>query len=108
MQRVKVVALKRWKGTLEGKAIDSAKVYVEIAMDSTRNGPDSFAAGIATEEIRLPASEDVRRMEHIPLPFFAELETQRVSNGKTARDVVTGIRPVVDQVKPVTLQPKAA
>lgn len=94
MQRVKIVAMKRWAGTLDGKTIDSAKLFVEVKMDGTRNSKESFATGVATEEIKLPNGEHIKRIEHIPVPFFADLETERVSNGKTARDVVTAVIPV--------------
>lgn len=101
--QVKVVGLKRWKGTMEGKTIDSAKLYVQVKLDGTRNGDNNgvsqFAAGFATEEIRLPNGEMLRKLESTPVPFLAELDTERVSNGREAREVVVGVR-LVEPVKP--------
>ena len=109
--RVKVVGLKRWRGTLEGKAIDSAKLYVETRLDDSRNGDSGdssqFAAGLATEELRLPNGEHVRSVEKHALPFWAEVSTERVTNGRTAREVVTGVRYLadVDGVAPAPVAP---
>jgi hypothetical protein len=102
MQRVKVIGVKRWAGTLDGKGIDSAKLFVEVQLDGSRNGNadgvSQFASGIATEEVKLPSSEFLKRIEHTPLPFYVDLDTQRVSNGRQARDVVVDLR-LVEQPK---------
>lgn len=94
MSRYKVVGMKRWKGTLEGKLIDSAKVFVEVKLDDTRNADaeNQFGSGMATEEIRLPGGRHILGIEGRTLPFYADLSMERVSNGKVARDVCTGIR----------------
>lgn len=95
--KVKIVGIKRWKGVLDGKTIDSAKVFIEVKMDGSRNGDrdgsSAFAGGFCTEELKCP-SEAIRRVEHLPLPFYADLETERVSNGKTTSEVVLDVRPV--------------
>ena len=92
----KVVGVKRWKGKVDGNAIDSAKLFVEVHLDSSRNGDDAetsqFAAGLCTEEIKLTGRAMLLPIEGEKLPFYVELDTQRVSNGKTSRDVVTGVR----------------
>jgi hypothetical protein len=97
--RVKVVALKLFQGTVDGKALDSGKVFVEVNLDSTRNSETQFGAGTVTEELRLPSAEHVRRIKHLPLPFMADLDVQRVSNGKVSKEVVMDIRPI-DLAKP--------
>ncbi|WHZ11200.1 MAG: hypothetical protein OJF60_001639 [Burkholderiaceae bacterium] len=115
MARFKVVALKRWKGSLDGKAIDSAKLYIEVKLDDSRNGVDQFAKGVFTEELRLPSSELVKRLERLPLPFMAEVDTERVGNGRESREVVLDVRPVgapvIDQqtgeIKPGTVRRSA-
>lgn len=94
MSRFKVVGLKRFTGRVDGNDIDSGKLFVECNLDDSRNGKDQHAAGMFTEELRLPNSELVRRVEHIPLPFFADILTQRVGNGKVSREVVLDIRPI--------------
>jgi len=102
MSQYKVVGVKRWSGTLDGKAIDSAKIFVEVRLDGSRNGDangaSQFAGGMATEEIKVP-SDQLRAVEKTPLPFMVELDTERVSNGKVARDVVIAMRLVKAQLK---------
>lgn len=100
MSRFKLVGRKRWKGTVDGKAIDSAKLFVEVQLDDSRNTADAAAAGFCVEEIRLEDSEQLRRLEHLPLPCMIEIETVRVSNGKSSRERVIDVRPV-ELAKPV-------
>ena len=80
MQRVKVIGVKRWKGALDGSSIDSAKLFVEVQLESSRNGDEGgvsqFAAGIATEEVRLPGGQMLSAIEKTPLPFYVDLDTQ--------------------------------
>lgn len=92
MARFKVLGMKRWRGTLDGKSIDSAKLFVDVRLDDTRNSAESFAKGVATEEIRLPGGRYLEPLEGYPLPFYVDVSTERVSNGKTSREVVTGVR----------------
>lgn len=99
MARFKVVGFKRFQGSMDGKPIDSGKLYIEIKLDDSRNGPQQFAKGVFTEELRLPSSELVKRIEHLPLPFLADIDTERVGNGRESREVVLDVRPV-DVVKP--------
>jgi hypothetical protein len=96
--KVKVIGLKRWKGTVDGKAIDSGKLFVEVRLDDSRNTADALAKGYASEELKV-APEVVHRLEHLPLPFEAEVSTERVSNGRQSREHVTDVRPV-ELVKP--------
>lgn len=104
-QRYVMVARKRWQGELDGKRINSAKIWVQVEMDSSRNGESQSAAGVASEEIRLEDVELLRAIEHLPLPLEVELDTVRVSNGKTSRERVVGLRPVA---RAPAADPKAA
>lgn len=99
MFRCKVVGLKRFQGVMDGKSIDSGKIFIEVRLDDSRNGEKQFSKGLAFEEIRLPSSELVRRIEHTPLPAYFDVETERVSNGRESRELVIDLRPV-DVVKP--------
>lgn len=108
MSRFVIVGRKRWEGTLDGKVIRSAKLYAQVQLDSSRNDAQQSAAGIAVEEIRLDDVELLKRLEHLPLPFECEIDTVRVSNGKTARDRVTDVRPVGIVKSPAALPVKAA
>jgi len=102
---IKVVGVKRWRGTLDGKSIDSAKLFAEVRMDDSRNGSrdgnDGFAAGIAFEELKLPGGSFCLPIESYlnsggKLPVLCDITVERVSNGKVVRELVTGVR-VVDE-----------
>ncbi len=93
MSQMEIVGLKRFKGTVDGNAIDSAKIFVRIKLDGSRNTADQLAAGFCVEELRVDPAV-VKRIEHNPLPLLCEVETERVSNGKVAREVVIDIRPI--------------
>lgn len=94
MARFKIVGIKRFAGRVDGNNIDSGKLFVECKLDDTRNSSDQLAKGVFTEELRLPSSELVKRIEHLPLPFIADIDTERVGNGKQSREVVLDVRPV--------------
>lgn len=92
---VEVVGLKAFKGTVQGEAIDSGKLFARVKFDQRYNEKGkNFAAGTFVEEWKLPSSEHVFRMQHLPLPFMCDLDVERVSNGKETREVVTDCRPV--------------
>ncbi|MDP9123063.1 MAG: hypothetical protein M3N82_00410 [Pseudomonadota bacterium] len=93
MSRMEITGFKRFKGSVDGKAIDSAKVFVRVKLDGSRNSADQRAEGYATEELRVDPAI-LKRIEHNPMPMICEVETERVSNGREAKDVVVDIRPV--------------
>lgn len=103
MARFKVVGFKRFQGDMDGKSIDSGKLFIEIRLDDSRNGEKQFSKGVFTEELRLPSSEMVRRIEHIPLPAIFDIDTERVGNGRDSREIVLDLRPV-DVVKPAPVK----
>lgn len=94
MARFKVVGFKRFEGNLDGKNIDSGKLFCEVRLDDSRNGEKQFSKGVCTEELRLPSSELVKRIQHLPVPFMADIDTERVGNGKEVREVVLDVRPI--------------
>lgn len=98
MARFKIVGIKRFTGRVDGNEIDSGKLFVECKLDDSRNGKDSHAKGVFTEELKLPSAELVKRIEHLPLPFVADVDTERVGNGKQSREVVLDVRPVAPVV----------
>lgn len=105
--KVKVTGFKYFTGKLDdGKTINSGKLYAECKLDSSRNDSDrQWSSGTFTEEFKLPV-EAVKRIMHIPCPFMAELDIERVGNGKEARDQVTDVRPI-DQPKAVPVRAAA-
>lgn len=97
--KVKVTGFKYFTGQVDGKTINSGKLYSECNLDGSRNDSDrQWASGVFTEEWKVPV-ECVKRIMHIPCPFMAELDVQRVGNGKEARDMVTDVLPL-DLAKP--------
>jgi hypothetical protein len=104
---MEITGFKRFKGTVDGSAIDSAKVFVRIKLDDSRNSADQRAGGFCTEELRVDPAI-LKRIEHNPMPLLCDVETERVSNGKAARDVVVDIRPVEAVAVVPSTQRKAA
>ncbi|MBN8504870.1 MAG: hypothetical protein J0L58_10345 [Burkholderiales bacterium] len=95
--RVEVVGFKRFKGTVDGKNIDSGKLFCLTNLNGTRNSADSWAEGTCTEEISLPDGQfckvlevdgRIARGERVQV----ELDMERVSNGKAVREVVQEAR----------------
>ena len=93
MSRMEITGFKRFKGVVDGKEINSAKVFVRVKLDESRNNIDQKAGGFCTEELRVDPAI-LKRIEHNPMPLVCDVDTERVSNGKEAREVVIDIRPV--------------
>lgn len=91
MSKVKVVGFKRFEGRVDNSNINSAKLFIEVKLDGSRNSDTQRSEGVCTEEVKVPPAL-LKRIEHTPLPFFVELETERVSNGREARDQVIGLQ----------------
>ena len=87
--KVKVLGLRFFTGNIDGKNIDSGKLYTECKLDESRGN----AKGVFTEEWRV-TSELVKRFIELPLPFHAILDTERVGNGRESREVVIDMRPL--------------
>lgn len=102
---IEVVAMKAFKGVIDGKSIDSGTLYARIKMDGSKNAVTptevNFKAGEATEEWRMPSSDFVTRMKHLSCPFTAVLEVERMSNGRETKEVVTDVVPQSVEVSPV-------
>jgi hypothetical protein len=92
---VEVIGMKAFKGNVQGDAIDSGKLFARTKLNERNNREgELFAKGEAIEEWRLPNSEAVFRMKHLPLPFMCKLDIERVSNGKETKEIVIEARPV--------------
>lgn len=91
--KVKVIGMKRFSGSVDGKLINSGKIFCEVRLDNSRNSADQYANGFACEELRV-SPEIIKRIEHNPVPFVADVDTERVSNGKEAREMVLDVRPL--------------
>jgi hypothetical protein len=100
IMKVRVTGAKFFEGNIDGKSINSGKLYTECKLDDSRGN----AKGFFTEEWKV-TSELVKRILHLPFPFECELVTERVGNGRESREVVIDLRPV--DMKPSELK-KAA
>lgn len=106
---VEIVGIKAFKGTIDGKVIDSASLFGVVRLDSRFNRRDesgtNWKTGFALEEWKLPGSEIAMRMMHlnpsIKNPISVKLEIERVSNGKESTEVIIDAFPlnksIVDQ-----------
>jgi hypothetical protein len=96
---VEVVGMKAFQGSVDGSAINSGTLYTRVKLDQRFNKEDAtsknFKAGEAVEEWKLPTADHVLRMKHLAnsMPFTAELEVERVSNGKESKEIVVDVIP---------------
>lgn len=106
---IEVVGMKAFRGTVNGEVIDSGTLYGRIKLDQRFNKPgENYKGGHAVEEWKMPNAETVFRMQHLPFPFMAALEVERVSNGKETKEMVTDVRPIETVKAPVQAVAKAA
>lgn len=89
IEQVKITGAKFFTGNIDGKKIDSGKIYVEEQLDFTTGR----AKGYATQEYSLGSAELAQALMHNPFPFVAEVEFLRVTNGDTVKTIVAGVRP---------------
>ncbi|MEK8084889.1 hypothetical protein WNB94_00600 [Aquabacterium sp. A3] len=108
MARFYVVGIKRFQGTVDGKQINSGKLFVNCRLDESRNSPEQYASGHFTETIERVDPELIKRIEHVPLPAWFDIETERVGNGKESREMVLDIRPAEHQNLKAAAQPVKA
>lgn len=88
LARVTIRGAKLFRGNLDGKDIDSGKIYVDVEL----KGENSF--GVCTNELKCEGSKLIDQIKHNPFPFIAEIGMQEMSNGKTTTKVVTSIKPM--------------
>jgi len=99
LARVTIRGAKLFRGNIDGKDLDSGKIYVDVEL----KGENSF--GVCTNELKCEGSKLIEQIKHNPFPFIAEIGMQEMSNGKTTSKVVTSIKPLQAVKEPA---PKAA
>jgi len=99
LARVTIRGAKLFRGNLDGKDIDSGKVFIDVEL----KGENSW--GICTQEMKCEGSKLIENIKHNPFPFIAEVTMLQQSNGKTSTQLITAIKPM-QAVK--EQQPKAA
>lgn len=91
VERVKVMGVKFFKGDIDGKGIDSGKVFIEEALDFTTGR----AKGYASQEYSLGKAELAQAiMQENEFPMLADVEFMRVTNGDTTKNIVMNLKPV--------------
>jgi hypothetical protein len=104
--------MKAFKGTIDGKAMDSGVLYSMVRLDERFNKPgENFKTGHALEEWKLGSSEIVFRVAHLKPsktnPVMMRLEVERVSNGKETKELVMDAVPVEPSARAVPSRPAA-
>ena len=89
IEKVKVTGVKFFKGDIDGKSIDSGKVFIEEALDFTTGR----AKGYAAQEYSLANAEAVKSFMHNEFPIVCEVDFLRVTNGDVTKNIVVSIRP---------------
>ncbi|MDP3511442.1 MAG: hypothetical protein Q8S20_01725 [Sulfuritalea sp.] len=90
IEKVKVTGVKFFKGDIDGKGIDSGKVFIEESLDFTTGR----AKGYATQEYSLGKAELAQALMHNEFPMLCEVEFLRVTNGDVSKNIVNSVRPV--------------
>jgi hypothetical protein len=86
--RATVRGAKFFRGNLDGKDIDSGKLFVEVELKG------ETAWGMCTDEMKCEGSQLIESIKHNPFPFIAELSIIMESNGKASTQKVVGIKPL--------------
>ncbi|HEY9270979.1 hypothetical protein [Achromobacter sp.] len=89
VEKCKIMGVKFFAGNIDGKNIDSGKVYIEEALDFTKGR----AKGYASQEYSLGNAEAAQAIMHNEFPFVGEVEFMRVTNGDVTKNIVMHIRP---------------
>lgn len=88
LARVTVRGAKFFRGPIDGKEIDSGKIFVDVEL----RGENSF--GTCTQDLKCEGSKLIESIKHNPFPFIAEVTMVEKSNGKDSVKVVTAIKPM--------------
>lgn len=92
--RVTIRGAKLFRGNLDGKDIDSGKIYTDVEL----KGENSF--GTCTQELSCEGSKLIEQIKHNPFPFIAEVTMVEQSNGKVTTKKVTAIKPMGREAAP--------
>lgn len=88
-QSVTVIGMKRSKGVLDnGQAFDSTKVYVLTDLDASKGD----AKGQFSSEFVMGTFEEFAKFASLTFPFNGLADLEMVTNGKTTKTVITGLR----------------
>lgn len=86
-----VAGIKGSKGRMEnGAEFDSTKVYIQTDLDDSKD----MGKGFVTMEYSFGKSDNFHSLKHNPFPLECEVDLEVVSNGKTQKTIVNGVRPL--------------
>jgi hypothetical protein len=88
LARVTIRGAKFFRGNLDGKDIDSGKIFTDVEL----KGETSW--GTCTQELKCEGSSLIETIKHNPFPFIAELTMVEESNGKISTKKVIAIKPL--------------
>jgi len=89
--QIRVVGMKASKGSLDnGTAYDSTKVYALVDMDNSKGN----SLGQSAAEFTLGTSDEIEKFKKLPFPFDAIADMEMVTNGKSSKTVMHGLKPV--------------
>ena len=91
---VTVTGMKPSKGVMEnGMAYDSTKVYVVTLLDASKDK----GCGSATVEYNFGLSDEYSKFKHLFIDgrsIQADVDFEQVTNGKTSKTIINGMKPV--------------
>ncbi|RJX30303.1 MAG: hypothetical protein C4516_10690 [Oxalobacter sp.] len=90
VEKVKVQGVKFFSGAIDGKNIDSGKIYIEESLDFTTGR----AKGYASQEYSLANAAAAQAIMHNEFPLICEVEFMRVTNGDVSKNIVASIKPI--------------
>jgi len=90
VERVKVTGVKFFKGAIDGKELDSGKLFIEELLDFTKGR----AKGYATTEYALGSAEKAQGLMHNEFPLVADVEFVTVTNGDVSKRIVMAVKPL--------------
>ncbi|GGP24432.1 hypothetical protein [Silvimonas amylolytica] len=85
-----VVGAKMFKGEVDGQNYDSTTVFTLMDQDESKG----TARGFAIADFKFPSSDLFQQLKALKYPIQAELELDQVSNGKTVKTVLVGLKPL--------------
>lgn len=90
LEKVKVTGVKFFNDEVNGKHIDSGKIFIEEILDFTKG----TAKGSATQVYTLKSSKEVIDLMKYDYPLLCEVEFVRVTTGKDSKIMINRITPV--------------
>lgn len=88
--RGKVLGMKMFNDTMEGKVYDFTKLFIESELDESKG----VAKGLTAVEYEFDTSAEFHKMKHLTFPFMADLTIELVTTGKAQKQRVVAMKPV--------------